>query len=80
MIPADASRHVLIVEDDADFAESLADLLELRGFRAVVAGTVEAAMAAAAGTGGDDAPPAVALIDLRLGATSGIDLLARSRR
>jgi len=73
------SRDVLIVEDDGDFAESLADMLELRGFRPVVVGNADAAMTAVAGTLGGAPPPAVALIDLRLGTTSGIDLLARMR-
>jgi signal transduction histidine kinase len=74
-----ASRDVLIVEDDGDFAESLADMLDLRGFRPVVVGNAEAAMEAVAGTLGAGSAPAVALIDLRLGTTSGIDLLARMR-
>ncbi len=74
----DASRAVLIVEDDGDFAESLADLLQPRGYAAVVAGTPEAAIAALRGTA-EMKPPPVALIDLRLGTSSGIDLLARLR-
>jgi signal transduction histidine kinase len=75
MTAFDAARAVLIVEDDGDFAESLADLLEPRGYSAVVVGTPEAAIAAVRGTNGPG-PPAVALIDLRLGNSSGIDLLA----
>jgi signal transduction histidine kinase len=70
-----ASRSVLIVEDDGDFAESLADMLVPRGFDPVIAGSPEAALAIMAG----EAPPPVALIDLRLGTASGIDLLARLR-
>jgi signal transduction histidine kinase len=75
----DTSRGVLIVEDDGDFAESLADMLELRGFRPIVVSTPAAAMTAVTGTFGSAPPPPVALIDLRLGTTSGIDLLARLR-
>jgi signal transduction histidine kinase len=78
MMSDDAPRSVLIVEDDGDFAESLADMLVPRGFRPVIAGTPDAAVALMSGTPGEDAPP-VALIDLRLGTTSGIDLLARLR-
>jgi signal transduction histidine kinase len=78
MMPDDAPRSVLIVEDDGDFAESLADMLVPRGFRPVIAGTPDAAVALMSGRPGEDAPP-VALIDLRLGTTSGIDLLARLR-
>jgi signal transduction histidine kinase len=78
MIAGDAPRSVLIVEDDGDFAESLADMLMPRGFRPVIAGTPEAAVAIMSGQPGEEAPP-VALIDLRLGTNSGIDLLARLR-
>jgi signal transduction histidine kinase len=78
MTPVDASRAVLIVEDDGDFAESLADLLQPRGFMPIIAGTPEAAVAAMRGTA-ELKPPPVALIDLRLGTSSGIDLLARLR-
>ncbi|HTZ34423.1 MAG TPA: response regulator, partial [Stellaceae bacterium] len=72
----DVPRSVLIVEDDGDFAESLADMLEPRGFRPIVVGTPEAAMTVM-NTAGQ--PPSVALIDLRLGKASGIDLLSRLR-
>jgi signal transduction histidine kinase len=78
MMAADASRSVLIVEDDGDFAESLADMLVPRGFKPVIAGSPEAAAAIMTGVPGEEPPP-VALIDLRLGKTSGIDLLARLR-
>ena len=78
MIPKPANRSVLIVEDDGDFAESLADILVPRGFSPVVAGSPDAAVAIMAGAPGEEPPP-VALIDLRLGTTSGIDLLERLR-
>ena len=74
---ADSSRAVLIVEDDGDFAESLADLLQPRGFMPVIASTPGAAIAAMSGA--ETKPPPVALIDLRLGTSSGIDLLAQLR-
>jgi signal transduction histidine kinase len=76
--PNGAARSVLIVEDDGDFAESLADMLVPRGFQPVVAGSPDAAAAIMSGQNGEEPPP-VALIDLRLGTTSGIDLLARLR-
>jgi signal transduction histidine kinase len=78
MISDDAARSVLIVEDDGDFAESLADMLEPRGFKPLIAGSPDAAIAIMSLVPGNS-PPAVALIDLRLGTTSGIDLLARLR-
>jgi signal transduction histidine kinase len=74
----DSSRTVLIVEDDGDFAESLADLLQPRGFMPVIASTPDAAIAVMS-DGGETKPPPVALIDLRLGTSSGIDLLAQLR-
>ncbi len=77
-MPDDAVRSVLIVEDDGDFAESLADMLGPRGFKPVIAATPEAAIAIMSGTEGESPPP-VALIDLRLGTASGIDLLTRLR-
>jgi len=78
MMSDGAPRSLLIVEDDGDFAESLADMLVPRGFKPVIAGTPEAAVAIMAGAPGENPPP-VALIDLRLGTTSGIDLLSRLR-
>jgi len=78
MTSGGAARSVLIVEGDGDFAGSLGDLLELRGFKPVVVGTPEAAVAVMISVG-DEPPPPVALIDLRLGKASGIDLLARLR-
>jgi signal transduction histidine kinase len=79
MMSDDAPRTVLIVEDDGDFAESLADMLVPRGFKPVIAGSPEAAVAIVSGSFGGEEPPPVALIDLRLGTISGIDLLARLR-
>jgi signal transduction histidine kinase len=77
MTTTDSPRAVLIVEDDGDFAESLADLLQPRGFTPVIAGTPDAALAAMRAA--ETKPPPVALIDLRLGTSSGIDLLERLR-
>jgi signal transduction histidine kinase len=78
MTSGGAARSVLIVEGDGDFAGSLGDLLELRGFKPVIVGTTEAAIAVMISVR-DEPPPPVALIDLRLGKASGIDLLARLR-
>ena len=78
MISGKAARSVLIVEDDGDFAESLADMLVPRGFKPIIAGSLDAAIAIMSPLP-DNNPPPVVLIDLRLGTTSGIDLLARLR-
>jgi signal transduction histidine kinase len=68
--PEAGARRLLVVDDDADFAESLADILEAHNYRVEIAGSaVEAEQALV-----DNGPP-VALLDIRLGGTSGVDLL-----
>src|SRR5258708_31201446 len=64
-------RRVLIVDDDDDFAQSLLDLLEPKGYLVQVAGTAERAHASLRSF---DAQ--VALFDIRLGLASGVDLFA----
>ncbi|MFO1072389.1 MAG: response regulator [Geminicoccaceae bacterium] len=59
-----------MVDDDRDFAESLAELLRLEGYAVAVAHDPAQALAAAAAT-----VPAVALLDVRLGTGNGVDLL-----
>jgi signal transduction histidine kinase len=68
---ADMQRRVLIVDDDRDFAESLLDLLEPKGYLAQVVGTAAHAHASLRSF---DAQ--VALFDIRLGLASGVDLFA----
>jgi len=63
-------KRVLVVDDDRDFADSLAHLLELEGYRMGVAYDAEAARHAVARSDVD-----VTLIDIRLGETSGLDLI-----
>ncbi|HYG81867.1 MAG TPA: response regulator transcription factor [Pyrinomonadaceae bacterium] len=70
-------RPVLIVEDDADIAESLRYNLEREGLRALVAGTGEKALAAALDAEG---PPALIILDLMLPGMSGAELCRRLRR
>jgi signal transduction histidine kinase len=70
-----AVRSVLIIDDDVDYAESLADILQTRGYGAHSVQTLEEAVAALR-EGGNPAP--VALIDVRLGGVaSGLDLIPR---
>ena len=64
----DAARRVLVVDDDVDFADSLGDSLEARGY--AVATANDARQAIQATTTFD---PEVALVDLRLGAGCGLD-------
>ncbi|MGI9414718.1 MAG: response regulator [Hyphomicrobiales bacterium] len=59
-----------MVDDDRDFADSLARLLELEGYRAETAYDARAARRAAGRSEVD-----VALIDIRLGETNGLDLI-----
>jgi signal transduction histidine kinase/DNA-binding LytR/AlgR family response regulator len=69
-------RSVLIIDDDIGFCESLAGMLERRGYAAVSVDTPELAVAALRNPpNGEDAAP-VALIDVRLGGLqSGVDLI-----
>jgi signal transduction histidine kinase len=64
-------RRVLIVDDDGDFAESLRDLLEPKGYLAQIVGAPDRAHASLRSF---DAQ--VALFDIRLGLASGVDLFA----
>ncbi|RTL96608.1 response regulator [Ancylobacter aquaticus] len=65
----DEKRRVLIVDDDHDFAASLALLLEMEGYDVVVAHNGVAAREAVTA-----APVAVALVDIRLGHEDGVAL------
>jgi signal transduction histidine kinase len=67
----DACRRVLVVDDDADFAGSLVELIELQGWEAVAAGSPDEARAVL-----DAATTPVVMLDVRLGLASGVDLLS----
>ena len=70
-----AARRVLVVDDEADFVEMIAEILSLRGFDVSVAQDPAEARAQLAAHA-----PQVALLDVRLGRANGIDLLAELRR
>ena len=70
---------VLILDDDLDFAESLADMLEAKGYAAFCVDTPERALAAMREPPGGALPAPVALIDVRLGVASGVDVIPRLR-
>jgi signal transduction histidine kinase len=73
-------RSVLIVDDDLDYAESLADILVAAGCETIVAATAEDAMLQLRGRAPEDVADLVALLDVRLGVTSsGVNLLSRFR-
>ena len=63
-------RSLLIVDDDKPFAARLARAMELRGFVVETAGGVAEGLGAIAAR-----PPAFAVIDLRLGDGSGLDVM-----
>lgn len=73
--PAADRRAVLVIDDDVDFAASLAGLIQLDGYDVMVAHDAEAALAGLARH-----RPAVALVDVRLGLGDGIELVRRLRR
>ena len=64
-------RTLLIVDDDAPLRRRLAQAMEARGFQVTTADSVASGVAAASVT-----PPAFAVVDLRLGDGSGIDVVA----
>jgi two-component system CheB/CheR fusion protein len=74
ILASDRPLRILLVEDHADTAEAMADLLDLIGHRVTVAGSVAAALAAAESAkseGGFD----LVVSDLGLPDGSGLDLM-----
>src|SRR5262250_2965536 len=70
-------RSALIIEDDADIAESVRYNLESAGFTAQVAGTGESGLSMALDP---QNPPAVIVLDLMLPGINGIEICRRLRR
>jgi diguanylate cyclase (GGDEF)-like protein/PAS domain S-box-containing protein len=68
----DSERRILIVDDDVDFAASLSDLLESRGYEVATAVEPDQAMQATSAF-----KPSIVMIDVRLGRQSGVDFLSR---
>jgi len=68
-----SDRTLLIVDDDAPLCQRLARAMERRGFIVTTAESVSAGKAAAAGR------PAFAVVDLRLGDGSGLEVVAAIR-
>jgi two-component system response regulator RegA len=67
-------RSLLIVDDDQPLCQRLARAMERRGFIVATADSVAGGVAAARG-----APPAFAVVDLRLGDGSGLEVVSAIR-
>jgi DNA-binding NtrC family response regulator len=67
-----AIRQLLIVDDDQEFAESIADILVPAGYEPIIADRPETAAIALKRYN-----PPIAIIDVRLGGLSGVELLAK---
>ena len=79
--PADFSRQpasersLLIVDDDEPLCQRLARAMERRGFVVATADSVRSGVALATAQ-----PPAFAVVDLRLGDGSGLEIVAALRK
>jgi two-component system response regulator RegA len=69
---AGRDMSLLIVDDDKPFLNRLARAMEGRGYLVRIAESVQAGIAAV-----EEAAPAFAVIDLRLGDGNGLDVIAR---
>jgi two-component system response regulator RegA len=70
----DASRSLLVVDDDAPFRNRLARAMEKRGFDVVAVDSVAAGIEIA-----HEAAPSYAVVDLRLADGSGLDVVTALR-
>ena len=68
--PLPEDKTLLIVEDDRPFRERLARAMEARGFQVAIAETVAQGIARTR-----EAPPAHAVVDLKLDDGSGLDVV-----
>jgi two-component system response regulator RegA len=67
----ESERTLLVVDDDAPLCQRLARAMERRGFIVATADSVSSGIAAATAD-----PPAFAVVDLRLGDGSGLDVVS----
>ena len=72
--PLPEDRSLLIVDDDSAFLGRLARAMESRGYQVRTASSVADGLKAV-----DAAPPAFAVIDMRLGDGNGLDVVAAIR-
>jgi two-component system response regulator RegA len=71
----DTERTLLLVDDDAPLCQRLARAMERRGFIVATADSVATGIAAVTGH-----PPAFAVVDLRLGDGSGLEVVKALRK
>jgi len=70
------SKRIFVIDDDKEHAESLADILEMRGYEVDVAHSGEAALARARET-----PPFdMALMDVKLPGINGVETFLEFQR
>jgi PAS domain S-box-containing protein len=70
-----SKRRILVVDDDQDFADTLARLLDLEGYEVECTYSIAAAQAEL-----ERFPAEVALIDIRMGERSGLSLVSALRQ
>ena len=68
-------RRILVVDDDRDFADTLARLLDLEGYEAAPVYNLAAAEAKL-----ESFPAEIALVDIRMDEGSGLDLVSMLRQ
>ena len=68
--PKTIEQEILLIDDDSDFADSLSEVLQDKGFTVEIVNNGEDAKAAVSSSS-----PGLALIDIRLGSTNGINLI-----
>ncbi len=73
-LPDGAERSLMIVEDDRPFLQRLSRAMEGRGFEVTPVETIAEGLRIA-----DAAPPAYAVVDLRLEDGNGLDVIAKLR-
>ncbi len=72
---AESERSVLLVDDDRSFLQRLARALEARGFAVSTAESVAEGLAQV-----ETNPPAFAVVDMRLGDGTGLDVISALKR
>jgi two-component system response regulator RegA len=73
--PLPNERTLLIVEDDKSFLQRLARAMESRGFAVITAESVADGLLQV-----EKAPPAFAVVDMRLGDGNGLDVISAMKR